>query len=96
MQEHPRLLHARSEHGYTSRQAEALPGEPEAVSAETQRRLTRQAGDRASQRRRSEWLAVRDRWAVELEQLLRSYGREAGEELRLLQRGLERVDRKLA
>lgn len=38
-----RLLHVRSQHGYTSRVSEGMPGEPEAVSADYQRQLTRRA-----------------------------------------------------
>lgn len=46
----PRLLHARSEHGYTHTAAQALPGEPEAVSETYQAHLTRQAAHRGAER----------------------------------------------
>ena len=39
----PRLLHSRSQFGYTPRSYEALAHEPEAVSADEQRSLTRRA-----------------------------------------------------
>lgn len=42
----PRLLAARSEHGYTTDPARALPGEPEAIPAADLAHYTRQARDR--------------------------------------------------
>lgn len=48
----PRLLHMRSQFGYTPRSAEALPHEPEAVSADEQRRMTRRA--QAAEREREQ------------------------------------------
>ena len=43
MSDDPRLLHAKSEYGYTSQPTEALNGEPEAVPADYQQRLSRDA-----------------------------------------------------
>jgi hypothetical protein len=54
----PRLLHARSEYGYTDRIQAALPHEPEAVSAEEQKRQTLQARRDDQQRRADAWKAA--------------------------------------
>jgi hypothetical protein len=53
-----RLLHAQSQHGYTDRIDQALPEEPEAVSAEEQRRMTELARRRDGQRRRAAYVAL--------------------------------------
>jgi hypothetical protein len=50
-----RLLHARSEHGYTTNLRDAMQDEPEAVSEAEQRYLTRQAARRAEARERAHW-----------------------------------------
>ena len=94
--EPPRLLHARSQFGYTAHLAEALASEPEAVPAATQRALTSQATRRAEDRRRAVWQGSRARFWAELDYVSRTFGREAREELRALRRDLERLDRKLA
>jgi hypothetical protein len=54
----PRLLAARSEHGYTDRVGEALRDEPEAVPADEQRRQTQEAHRRDRLRLRREWANV--------------------------------------
>ena len=46
----PRLLHQRSHYGYTDRPSQALRQEPEAVSADEQRKLTRRAKDNGKAR----------------------------------------------
>jgi hypothetical protein len=51
----PRLLHARSEFGYTDRSHCALPGEPEAVPADYQAELTWRSRREHEQRLRREW-----------------------------------------
>lgn len=43
MSDEPRLLHERSEYGYTSQPIEAMGDEPEAVPADYQQRLSRDA-----------------------------------------------------
>lgn len=53
MSERPRLLHRHSQHGYTSRPSEALQGEPEAVSADEQAQITRDAQRTAQARERA-------------------------------------------
>jgi hypothetical protein len=97
-EDRPRLLHARSEFGYTDRLRSALPEEPEAVPADYQRRLSRAASTRRRLRDREAWLACRDRIKVEL-QLLRGHrfdNREVATSLRVMQRQIERVDRLLS
>lgn len=89
-----RLLAARSEFGYTDRMDRALRDEPEAVSPEEQRRLTRQAGLDAQERARSDWLQRRARLALELDALSRQpYTKTLGSELRLVERQLAKFDR---
>lgn len=65
----PRLLHARSQHGYTSAVAEALPLEPEAVPSDYQRELTARSHRTAKQRDRDAVRAASDRIADELDTL---------------------------
>lgn len=90
-----RLLAARSEHGYTDRLDRALPEEPEAVSADCQRQLTARAARSAEARARADWQEHVDRLRAELEGVRRlPYGRELAPELRLLQRGLDQLDRR--
>jgi hypothetical protein len=51
----PRLLHKRSEHGYTDQPHAALPGEPEAIPAELQRAYSAEARQRHDHRLVDEW-----------------------------------------
>lgn len=88
-----RLLAARSEHGYTDRLDRALPDEPEAVSADWQRDLTRRAARAHANRVRAEWEERRSRIAAELEGV-RSFARELDEDVRLMQRQLDKLDRR--
>jgi len=50
MGEQPRLLHQRSQYGYTQRPSEAMQHEPEAVSVDEQRRITKDAQRAATER----------------------------------------------
>jgi hypothetical protein len=90
----PRLLHRRSELGYTDRIATALAAEPEAVDADTQDELTRSAGMREHDRRRRTWAGVRGRLTDALDELGR-LGADVQEELRAMRRTLDRLERKL-
>jgi len=91
-----RLLHARSEHGYTHSTAEALPHEPEAVPADYQAELTRLAHVQAELRKRTVWHQHRRvMWQV-FSFAEQAFGREVASELRALQRDLARLDRRLA
>jgi hypothetical protein len=92
-----RLLHGRSEHGYTSSVAEALPAEPEAIDRETQQCQTRA-------RRRAWELEQRRAWGTARQQIdlaVETFRREAKprgqvlDDLRGIERQLGRVDRHL-
>jgi hypothetical protein len=91
----PRLLARRSELGYTPRTAQALNGEPEAVSAGEQGELTRQAAHRADERERALWRNRRDVIAGQLEHAHRELDRSIASDLRVIERQLERITRKL-
>jgi hypothetical protein len=54
-----RLLHRRSQVGYTSNPATAMPNEPEAISAADQQQLTELAHRRDRQRRLAAWQQTR-------------------------------------
>jgi hypothetical protein len=89
----PRLLHRRSELGYTDRPARAMISEPEAVPADYQRQLTADAPRRAAARDREVWVASRDRIRVELALLARHrFGRDVSSDLRVLERLVDRLD----
>jgi len=92
----PRLLARRSELGYTDRLETAVRDEPEAVDASTQARLTRQAGQKADQKRRQAWIDARQRIVGELEVLRSTFGPTVSNELRNMRRELDRLDSKLA
>jgi hypothetical protein len=92
----PRLLHRRSELGYTEARALALPGEPEAVDAATQARLTELAHRREQDRRRADWLEARRQLIAVLDWLgSRPLGLELRDEMRGIRRVLDRADRRL-
>jgi hypothetical protein len=57
----PRLLHRRSEHGYTDRPRDALHGEPEAVPASYQRHLCEEARRGELEQRRRAWRRADER-----------------------------------
>jgi hypothetical protein len=91
-----RLLHAKSQYGYTRSTAEALPDEPEAVSAPYQAELTRQAHVAAELRKQRVWHQHRQvMWQV-FSFVEQAFGREVASELRALQRDMARLDRRLA
>jgi hypothetical protein len=93
---HARLLHRRSELGYTDRPDLALYQEPEAVSADEQRRLTAEARLRADEREREAWRRFREIVMPELAEVTRVLGNGLASDLRVLARQLERIDRKLS
>jgi hypothetical protein len=99
--EAPRLLAAKSEYGYTDRIDRAMRDEPEAVSAEEQRLLTRRATLVAVYEARLHWDASRIRIRAELASVAdQGYAHDLGPELRLMERQLQKlellVSRKLA
>jgi hypothetical protein len=87
-----RLLHVRSELGYTDRPSRALPLEPEAVSAAEQRRLSLDARFRAEEREREAWARCLGIIRGALEDARRELDRGLAAELRGLERQLERID----
>jgi hypothetical protein len=95
MSDAARLLHRRSELGYTNRAAQAMTAEPEAVSAREQAELTRQAHQRAGQRERDAWRRCRDVMLAELELARRELDRSLASDLRVIERQLERITRKV-
>jgi hypothetical protein len=91
-----RLLHVRSELGYTDRPAQALAYEPEAVTAAEQRALTAEARLRASQLQRDAWRTFVELVGPELVALTVVLDRSLAADLRVLARQLDRITRKLS
>ena len=86
-----RLLALRSELGYTERIDRALPDEPEAVSPEEQRQITRAA-------RRSEretFVLIRDELRACLVLLSGASFRSIEHDVRLMSHTLDRIDKRL-
>jgi hypothetical protein len=73
-----------------------MRGEPEAVPVEYQRQLTQRSHLGAEARRRRDVGSIRARLAADLADLATATGPEVAAEVRVLQRGLARLDRKLA
>lgn len=95
-QELPRLLHARSEHGYTDNPVHALRDEPEAVTSAYQRYLTRQAQRLAHDREREQWLELRGRVQAALNDLHAArFSVDVSRDVRAMRRTFERIDHKL-
>jgi hypothetical protein len=92
MDDRPRLLHRRSEHGYTDRAAEAMSDEPEAVDQATQRLLTAQAGRRAHLRDREQWRQARTDFVRGLTALRGLQG--TVDDCRVISRQLDRLERR--
>jgi hypothetical protein len=90
-----RLLHVRSELGYTDRPSRALPHEPEAVSSAEQRRLTAESWERAAEREREAWRRFREIMLPELALLGKALERNFASDLRALERQFERIERRL-
>jgi hypothetical protein len=91
----PRLLHRRSELGYTDRVDQALTLEPEAVDEATQSRITRAAKTRDLDRRRTRWHECRTRLLRELAVARELFGTAASAETRAIGRAVDRLDRQL-
>jgi hypothetical protein len=86
-----RLLALRSELGYTDRIDRALPDEPEAVSTDAQRQITRAA----HRSERDIFVACRDEIRASLKLLSGARFRHLQSDLRVIERTLERIDRRL-
>lgn len=91
----PRLLHGRSQYGYTTRASEALTMEPEAVSADEQRQITRAAHQTADEREHELLIAAQDRIGAELDFLAaQRLDRRTASHVRAMQRQLVQLTRK--
>ena len=88
----PRLLHMRSQYGYTASTADAMSHEPEAVTAEEQRELTKRAAATSAQRERELIETAVERIRVELSTLSPSVSnRRVHSHLRAMQRQTVRL-----
>jgi hypothetical protein len=89
----PRMLHRRSEMGYTRSSTQALSLEPEAIDADEQWRMTRAAQDRQMQT----WTVARRRLLDEIEHLrVHVQNPHVDRTARALQREINALDRRLA
>jgi hypothetical protein len=92
----PRLLHRRSQHGYTDRLDLALSHEPEAISADDQAFLTARAHRAERQVQLREWEERRAAIAREIDWLhSQRFERDVSKTLRVLRRQLDRVDKQI-
>lgn len=92
----PRLLHVRSQYGYTPRASEAIPAEPEAVAADEQARQTRDAARSASDRASAKARAARERIEHELDLIEQTTtNRHARSHVRAIRRQLAQMEQKL-
>jgi hypothetical protein len=92
----PRLLARRSEHAYVSNQRDALPHEPEAVSAAVQVAQTREARCRERERRRDAWRRARALIAAALAAFEPAADARTRSDLRVLARTVHRIDERLS
>lgn len=88
----PRLLAARSQHGYTTSPALALAGEPEAVSESEQAVLTAMAHARDQALREDEFVAARRAMEHELEKLEGFNDQRVYDRIRLIRKNLRAID----
>ncbi|MGZ4185010.1 MAG: hypothetical protein ACXVSF_06455 [Solirubrobacteraceae bacterium] len=93
----PRLLHRRSQYGYTTDVDRALYQEPEAVPRDDQAVITARAHRSAREAQLVEW---RERRAAIERQLSwlnsRRFERNVTTQVRALQRQLDRIDKRIA
>jgi hypothetical protein len=89
----PRLLHVRSELGYTPDTHHSLRDEPEAVSADEQRRQTQSARLRERRRRLEALVTLRD--ALEAFASIVATDRVVLREVHVIRRGVERVSQQI-
>jgi hypothetical protein len=93
----PRLLHRRSQYGYTDDASFALIAEPEAISAQAQREITESSHRARAEALVDEWVKARTRVVGALDHFER-VGRPPDSmrsDLRVIARVVERVDRDL-
>jgi hypothetical protein len=92
----PRLLARRSEVGYTETTMRAMPGEPEAVTADEQETITRRAHADADARRRDQAKAILTGLGAAVDAIETIFGDAALEEVRAMRRELARIERKVS
>jgi hypothetical protein len=99
--EEPRLLAARSQRGYTAELGQAVFDEPEAIDEKTLNEYAKANGERFAAVRAGvdqdlfgQQRSLKDRLA-ELERLALARGVNARSELRLVERGLDALERKI-
>jgi hypothetical protein len=92
----PRLLHVRSQFGYTSDPTRALFAEPEAISIAAQSDLARSAAVRARETQLREWGEHRDEIERRIDWLYsQRLRRDVRQQLRSLRYQLDRLDEKV-
>ena len=91
----PRLLAARSEHGYTSNPAKALPGEPEAIPTTDLAHYTRQGRERDQARATNTTTQLRQQLDTITETANRQ-GININRDRFVIEQRLARIERKLA
>jgi hypothetical protein len=93
----PRLLASRSEIGYTASTYEALRAEPEAVSEEEQRNLTRAVRDAEHERLLREWRRTSTTINGELDRLSAAVSLDHGQRsgIRAVRRSTDALGRRL-
>ncbi len=95
MTEPPRLLHR--QFGYTTNPAQAMRGEPEALTAEQVDDLNVKAARVARDRQADEWRERRARLDRELDWLIsQRRERDVTTQVRAVRRQLDRIDQRLA
>jgi hypothetical protein len=94
--ERPRLLHQRSQYGYTDRHAEAMRDEPEALSAREQAEQTAEAHRRWHEQQRRAWGKARDQIIGATQEFSASAAVDprTRSDLRAIQRTVTRVDQR--
>jgi hypothetical protein len=92
----PRLLAAKSELGYVNRTAAALPGEPEAVDADTQARFTLEARRERERQQQRAWEQARGKIIDGIEIVgAAKLPKQVFSSVRVIRRQVDRIDRQL-
>lgn len=96
MPDGPRLLHKRSQHGYTSLPSRALFKEPEAISVHAQQALAAAAARTAREQQLAEWEQARQEIARRLDWLFsQRLQRDVRQQLRSTRYQLDQLDAKM-
>jgi hypothetical protein len=92
----PRLLAARSEHGYTTNPLAAMKDEPEAVSEVKQAELTVRSRRAERERLRDAWRPAHSLITAAIVGFLPVADRRSQSDLRVIERTAARIDQRLA